>query len=217
MPRDSLKRSPYLTFISTLRASTSTACSVLKCFTPLCWIKGCFSLLLTRESASCNRMHWTPVHARTCTVSVFSRKMSSSANKLARRWGCGNNLLHQMISHMASRRWIGLSWKRRARVRLIQWLLIVTGTYCQAALLLCVCVYLCVSVAACLLQLPEIESRVNCERQLGHTIFRPEVPHIYLLLKKMHFHFLQAEGQMVKKVTLFLFCRSLPPTYYLHI
>lgn len=81
----------------------------------------------------------------------------------------------------------------------------------------CVCVYLCVSVAACLLQLPEIESRVNCERQLGHTIFRPEVPHIYLLLKKMHFHFLQAEGQMVKKVTLFLFCRSLPPTYYLHI
>lgn len=54
-----------------------------------------------------------------------------------------------MISLMTGRHLIGLSWNRGACVSLIQWLLIVTGTYCQAAFaVVCVCVGMNVALTA---------------------------------------------------------------------
>ncbi len=123
--------------------------------------------------------------------------MSHSPQRLD---GCLSSRLHRMFSHMANWHQIGLSWKRGACVWFIQWLLIVTGTYCLAALLLCVCVcacvcecvseceHMCVSVAATLMQLPEIESRTKLWAEMSAKWAMlssgQSFPDIYLLLKK---------------------------------
>lgn len=140
----------------------------------MCWngtAQGCCTHAVWTKLSNWDQSNMTKSIVR--AIDLLSFKKEKKKPHVLLRVGAGERMgdvqtggcIRWFCIWQANRHRIGLSWKRGACVWLIQWLLIVTGTYCRAALPLCVCV----CVAACLMQLPEIESRANCEQRWAPT------------------------------------------------